>query len=72
VTLTGYDSTTGIARFYNRDYENEVGFEMQMSSQDYFALSRYLEKVVKDVDTYARQELAATVRGCLPQEGNQK
>lgn len=72
MTLTGYDSTTGIARFYNRDYENEVGFEMQMSSQDYFALSRYLEKVVTDTDAYARQDLAATVRGCLPQESSPK
>ena len=67
MTLTGYNSETGIASFYNRDYENEVGFQMKMSSAEYFAFSRYLEKVVKDTDDRARQELAATVRACLPQ-----
>ncbi len=63
---SGYCSTTAIGRFYNRDSENFVGFEMRMTSQEYHSLARFVEQIFMDGVERGRQALARAVREVLP------
>lgn len=65
-SLSGYDSLSHIGRFYNRDAGNEVGFEMRMTLTEYNALSRFIEKLSKDIAYSACDALADNVRRALP------
>jgi hypothetical protein len=70
--LSGYDSTTAIGKFNNRDAENAVGFEMRMTNAEYSALSQFIDKVYKDGLERGRQEIAAAVRASLPTSPSEK
>ena len=67
---SGYDCQTAIAKFYNRDADNEIGFEMRMTQTEYHALSRFHEKMCKDISEAARTGLAEQVRAVLPTSGD--
>jgi hypothetical protein len=64
--LSNYCAHTAIAKFFNRDDSNAVGFEMRMSGPEYHALSRFLEQMCKDVAEKARRSLADQIRAALP------
>lgn len=65
-STSGYDCGTAIAKFYNRDADNAVGFEMRMTQTEYHTLSRFIEQVCKDVADTAQRALAERVRSQLP------
>lgn len=69
-SISGYQHDKAIGHFYNRDAENQVGFEMRMTHTEYDALNRFIEKLCKDVAEYTREELSANVRRALNGPGN--
>jgi hypothetical protein len=65
-SVSGYDANTAIGRFYHRDAENEVGFEMRMTMTEYHALGKFLETTHKTAFEQGRQEVSNAVRSALP------
>lgn len=66
-SISGYNAETKIARFYNRDAENEVGLELKLTCDEYWALDRFLNKLHYDGIKSGRLEVVDKVQ-CALQE----
>jgi hypothetical protein len=71
-SLSGFDAHTAIAKFYNRDDENAVGFEMRMTFTEYNALCRFINQACKDTAECATAALSERVRSVLSATGESK
>lgn len=60
--LATYDANTRRAKFYNVDFSNDVGLQLELDEHEFDALNRYLAKLEKDLKENTRAALASKIR----------
>jgi hypothetical protein len=67
ISTCGYDADTRTTRLYNRDEDNEVGFETRkLDLYEGNCLANFMDKLYRDAFEAGRQDLAAKIRHVLP------